>query len=664
MSTRATFDYDLAFSRNIGWVTHDEQAILRHKRVAIAGMGGVGGSHLLTLTRLGIGTFHIADFDKFELPNFNRQAGAASSSLDQPKAEVLARLARDINPELDIRIFPDGINTANLSEFLRDIDVYVDGLDFFAVDIRRAVFAACAEMGIPAVTAAPLGMGAALLNFLPSGMSFEDYFRLQDQPEDEQYLRFLLGLSPAMLQRGYLVDPSAVDLARHRGPSTAMACELCAGVAATQVLKLLLHRGKVLAAPWGLHFDAYRNRMARTWRPGGNRNPLQRLALHIARKQFSNQLASEAAPQPSLHAGPSAMERILKLARWAPSGDNTQPWRFEIQDPRHVVIHGFDTRDHCVYDLQGHASQISLGALLETLRIAASNEGLSVSTRRRNELPDTRPTFDATLLPDSSVAMDPLYPYIRARSTQRRPLSTRPLTRHERATLQAAVKPHYHLVWLDQPQQKRAMAKLVFDNAGIRLTIPEAYEVHRNVIEWRSRYSADRIPDQAVGLDPLTTRLMEWTLQKWERVTFLNRYLAGTLMPRIQLDLIPALRCAGHFVLVANKPPVTVDDYVDAGRTLQRFWLTATKLGLRVQPEMTPLIFADYVRKDIRFTQDDKAWSRAQRVAQQLTTQLGEEISTRAVFMGRIGAGPAPQARSTRLPLDRLIITPGQFQNV
>ena len=286
---RTAFDYDQAFSRNIGWVTREEQQTLRRKTVAIAGMGGVGGSHLLTLTRLGIGRFHIADLDTFELANFNRQAGAMLSTSGQPKVEVLAKQARDINPELEIKLFPEGVTQENLRTFLSDADAYVDGLDFFSLDIRRAVFAACAEAGIPAVTAAPLGMGAALLNFLPGGMNFEQYFCLEGQSEAEQLLRFLLGLSPAMLQRGYLVDPSAVDFARHRGPSTAMACELCAGLAATQVLKLLLQRGRVIAAPRGLHFDAYRNKLVATWRPGGNRHPLQRLALTIARRQFGPQ---------------------------------------------------------------------------------------------------------------------------------------------------------------------------------------------------------------------------------------------------------------------------------------------------------------------------------------------------------------------------------------
>src|SRR5205085_5885774 len=120
------------------------------------------------------------------------------------------------------------------------------------------------------------------LNFIPGGMSFTDYFGLHDCAEEEKPLRFLLGLAPAALHRRYLVDPSFVDLAGQRGPSTAMACQLCAGIAATEVLKILLRRGRVFAAPHGVHFDAYSNRLVRTWRPGGYRNPLQRIVRRIA----------------------------------------------------------------------------------------------------------------------------------------------------------------------------------------------------------------------------------------------------------------------------------------------------------------------------------------------------------------------------------------------
>ncbi|MEO5811753.1 MAG: ThiF family adenylyltransferase [Rhodanobacter sp.] len=285
-ATPEPFDYTTAFSRTIGWITKAEQATLRTKRVAIAGLGGVGGAHLLTLTRLGIPAFNLADFDRFGTENFNRQAGATQSTLGQPKVDVVSRMARDINPDLDINKFPDGITLDNMEQFLSGVDLYVDGLDFFVLDIRAKLFALCAERGIPAITAAPLGMGAAVLAFLPGQMTFEEYFQLEGRPKNEQLLRFMVGLAPAVLHQGYLVDPSAVDLVNQRGPSTPMACEICAGIAATQALKILLGRGKVPAAPHGMHFDAYRNKLVHTWRPGGNRNPLQRLLLSVARRRF------------------------------------------------------------------------------------------------------------------------------------------------------------------------------------------------------------------------------------------------------------------------------------------------------------------------------------------------------------------------------------------
>lgn len=283
MESNAGFDYERAFSRNIGWLTRNEQEKLRGARVAIAGLGGVGGAHLLTLARLGLGKFNIADFDHFEVHNFNRQVGATLATLGRPKAEVLAEQARQINPEAQIHSFGDGVTAANLDEFLRDVDVYVDGIDFFAIEARRMLFRACHERGIPAITAAPLGMGVSLLYFKPGGMSFEEYFQVEGRSQQEQYARFIAGLSPAMLQRGYLVDPEAVNFKEKRGPSTMMSCDLCAGVMGASVLKVLLGRGQLRPAPWAMQFDAYKQKLSFTWRPFGNANPLQRVLLMLIR---------------------------------------------------------------------------------------------------------------------------------------------------------------------------------------------------------------------------------------------------------------------------------------------------------------------------------------------------------------------------------------------
>lgn len=278
------FDYDKAFSRNIGWVTESEQHQLRRCTVAIAGAGGVGGGHALTLARMGIGGFRLSDFDQFEVHNFNRQAGAFMSTLQRDKVDVIAEMVRDINPEADISCFEQGINADNVDAFLQGADIYVDSLDFFALDARKLVFQKCLEKNIPVVTAAPLGMGCAFLCFMPGGMTYEQYFRFAGKTQDEQLIQFLIGLSPAMLQRSYLVDESRVDFNAQRGPSTPMSVQLCAGIAATYVVKILLKRGPVLCAPYGLHFDAYRNKLVKTWRPFGNAGLLPRIMFRIAKK--------------------------------------------------------------------------------------------------------------------------------------------------------------------------------------------------------------------------------------------------------------------------------------------------------------------------------------------------------------------------------------------
>jgi molybdopterin/thiamine biosynthesis adenylyltransferase len=277
------FNYDEAFSRNIGWVTADEQRRLGSFRVAIAGLGGVGGSHLLTLARLGIGGFTIADFDSFDWPNLNRQAGAMASTMGCAKLDVMADTVRDINPTVDLRLFPEGVTNDNLDAFLAGADLYLDSLDLFALDIRRRVFAHCRELGIPAVTAAPMGMGTSVLVFTPDSMSFEDYFAFGDLSPEDQLLKFIVGVSPTMLQRHYLLNRGSFDPFTRKAPSTAMGIELAAGVACTTALKLLLDRGQVRKAPCGLHFDAYRNELVKTWRPLGNRNPLQLAMFHYVR---------------------------------------------------------------------------------------------------------------------------------------------------------------------------------------------------------------------------------------------------------------------------------------------------------------------------------------------------------------------------------------------
>ena len=356
--------------------------------------------------------------------------------------------------------------------------------------------------------------------------------------------------------------------------------------------------------------------------------------------------------------GRNRLEQILDRARWAPSGDNEQCWRFEIVDDHHIIVHGYDTRDHCVYDLDGSASQIGIGALIETMALAASLFGLRIDASRIAESPIERPLIDIRLIADPQIRADPLAAHIETRTVQRRALSSRPLTLVEKTAMAESIGEEYELVWRESPMERRRMAGLLFASAKLRLIMPEAYQVHREAIEWGAQFSNDRVPEAAVGLDPMTAVLMRWVMRSWTRVGFFNRFLAGTWMPRIQLDLIPALKCAAHFLLVAKRPPTTIDDFIAAGSAVQRLWLTATHLGLQLQPEVTPLIFARYSRNRFPFSRLPQAPVLAKRIATQLEREVGEIAAKNAVFMGRVGAGKPAIARSLRLSLDQLMFDP------
>jgi molybdopterin/thiamine biosynthesis adenylyltransferase len=266
-----------AFERNLGLITGEEQQKLARSLAVIAGCGGVGGLHVHTLARLGVGRFRVTDFDAFSVANFNRQIGATMETVGKNKAEVTAAMVRAINPEAEVAVVPGGVTRENADDFVRGAGVVVDGIDFFSLDARRELFTAARRAGISAVTAGPLGFGATLHVFGPDGMSFDEYFDLHDgQGPFDQLVNFVLGLAPAGLHMPYL-DFETVNPATGRGPSSIVGTQMAACLVGAESVRILLGRGRSTEAPAYLQFDAYR-RLLRTGRlPHGIRGFAQKL---------------------------------------------------------------------------------------------------------------------------------------------------------------------------------------------------------------------------------------------------------------------------------------------------------------------------------------------------------------------------------------------------
>jgi molybdopterin/thiamine biosynthesis adenylyltransferase len=271
------YDYFEAFNRNLGFLSIEEQTSLKNARVAIAGLGGTGGAQVHALSRMGIGGFHLADPDNFELANFNRQIGATVPNLGRLKTEVAREMVLTINPEAEVAVFEQGITVENIDTFLKDVNVVVDSLDFYCFDERFMLYGKAREKGIWVLTAPPLGFGFTLLMFDPEGMSFEDYFGFHSgMTERDRVVALVAGIAPKPFMLRYL-DRKQPDTAKRRLPSVGAAPFMIAGIIATEVTRLLTGKGRPMAAPTIYQFDALLHQFRRRTYFWGMRGPLQRV---------------------------------------------------------------------------------------------------------------------------------------------------------------------------------------------------------------------------------------------------------------------------------------------------------------------------------------------------------------------------------------------------
>lgn len=278
------FNTEQAFSRNLGWLTSAEQETLLRLHVGIIGMGGVGGQYAEILARLGVGKFTLCDPDEFSIENTNRQNQCMTSNYAKNKAQVISQLVKDINPKAQVNVIPGELQLNQVDGFCESIDIYLDALDFFVIDLRVAIFKKMRELGKTAITIAPIGAGATCLIFTKDSMSFDDYFGLHSSTDllERAYL-FLVGLSPTLQQRHYLQDSDRADMANGKAPSLPIGVYACAAVAATTIVKIALNRGKILAAPWSVHYDSYLMTLKKRYVWFGYRNPIQKIKMLAVR---------------------------------------------------------------------------------------------------------------------------------------------------------------------------------------------------------------------------------------------------------------------------------------------------------------------------------------------------------------------------------------------
>lgn len=170
------YTYEEIFQRNIGVFTPEEQERIRNLKVAIAGAGGLGGSVAYSLARLGVGEIRLADPEKFDVPDINRQFGAYIDTVGMYKSDAVGKELLRINPEIIIKKWNERISNNNISDFLDGTDVVVDGIEFFELDNERILHKEAVKRNLWVFILQGVFNITSFLSFNPRGMTFEEMF--------------------------------------------------------------------------------------------------------------------------------------------------------------------------------------------------------------------------------------------------------------------------------------------------------------------------------------------------------------------------------------------------------------------------------------------------------------------------------------------------------
>lgn len=656
-------DYrEQAFSRNIGLFTPQEQEKLAEARVGIPGMGGVGGVHLMTMVRTGVTNFHISDFDIYEPVNVNRQFGARVPDFGRPKMEVMKEEALSVNPYLNIREFPEGINRDTVDEFLEGVDVVLDSLDFFAFDIRRLLFNRAREKGVHVITAGPLGFSSAMLIFAPDkGMGFDDYFNIIDgmKPED-QHLFFALGLAPKRLQLRYM-DTSRVSFKSKKGPSLDLACQLCSAMAGTEAVRIILGRKGLKPVPYYFQFDPFIQKYYRKKLYLGNKNIIQQAVIRLARKMIEKNevvlpLSTLKKPGGEIFEIQSGKKQLTRAAReyvlgrgiLAPSADNCQPYIFSWLEGD-LLIQSDPERTHFFYDVNQESTLITFGAVVENIDIGARDLGLEalldkVTLTKKGEV-SLRVQFR-----EKSGEPDSLAPFVDLRCTNRKPYAQTSIEPELLKKMDEVLgsDPDITMTWIVGQEEKKIFQEIVYLSDRVLF---EEKRLHQGLFEF-IHMGDDPYPEDGMNLGVLE---LSWLQKKifplfmqWKYQNLLNKLLISRAMAMNSVNLLKRTPVYGMLTLKTRSPL----DYVEAGRKMERFWISANSLGLAVQP-MAGFVFLlnHYHYNQAQYFQPvhQKMIAEMQEMFATVTGGAGEAANP--VMFFRLGYAPPPTNRTGRRPL-------------
>jgi tRNA A37 threonylcarbamoyladenosine dehydratase len=647
-------------SRNQYKITPEERDVLQTKKIGVIGLS-VGQSVAVTLAMERIcGELRLADFDLLELTNLNR-IRTGVHNLGLAKVFSVAREIAEIDPFLKVICFPEGVNDANMDTFFSGggkLDLMIEESDGFDIKILSRYKAR--ELKIPVLMEASdrcmvdverfdLDPSRSILHGLVDHLDINTLKSLKTTEEKIPYMLDVLGIDTASprLKASMLEIEQTINT----WPQLASAVTMGGGITADVARRLLLNQFKSS----GRYFIDVEELIGDK-KPTSPKAPEMPLIASNDAMDIVRDLNLAELPPASLLNEALATE-LVKAACLAPSGGNSQPWKWVFTQGRLLLINAFDTNSTFL-GVANLPSLVAFGAAIENIILKASELSLDVHCI---EFPfSNRDEVIAMFEFSKSNSTEPLYPNRRACIGLR--LTNRNLGKREKIDdnilqqLRNIDKeiPGSDLRFFTHETQLDEIADVLGEVEKIRLLEDMGHSDFVNEIRWNAEEN-DRKKD-GVDLRTLDITNAERVGLEVSRdktiIGLLNQWNGGGAFKKLTKKSIDSASAIGVICMSGN----TKADYLNGGRLLQKLWLEANVLGIAFQPVSSSVfVYARFFRNHGEGL-SEKGKKSLLELRPQFEKALGITAERTEIFIFRLSIADEPKVKSLRKPLEEMFV--------
>jgi molybdopterin/thiamine biosynthesis adenylyltransferase/nitroreductase len=642
--------------RNRYKITAEEQRKLAGARIGVLGLS-VGNAAALTFALEGVGTtFKLADFDHLSLSNLNRLR-AGLHEIGVAKTTIAARELFELDPYLDISVFPEGLHDDNLDAFLLEggkLDLLVEECDDLfmklavrerARALRMPVVMDTSDRGMLDVERFDLEPDRPILHGLIGEL---DVQKLRGLPSKEKVPIVMAILDRKRMGTRMAASLPEVDETISSWPQLASGVALGGAITCDVGRRILLGQ---MQTSGRFYID-----VEEAARDGAGLFALRAEppAIREIAPEALHPATVPARPASNGELSPAAIRWIVTHAALAPSAHNAQPWCFVyragVLECRHDRRHELPT-----LDFEHAATWLAFGAALENLEIAARALGLAIQTHAFPNAADPDLVYSVRFAPLAHAEAEPEeLALIPLRVTNRRYGERVPLERsHADALAEAAASRGATLALVEDEAGLAELGALM--GACDRLSSFSEAIFHEVMPGYR--FTRTEVEAHRDGLDLATMELSEpdragfELVSNWTIMNALGRLGGGRALESTARKAVAGACAVGLLTI----PEHTPEAYLRGGRALQRLWLAATARGLALQPWTgLPYLFARLLRGGGAGLSESE-----QHELQTLRTrylQLLPSAEGRAELMlFRLTHAAPPSARSLRRKLDDVL---------